>query len=76
MMTTVRPRTSVVANCVQIKKCYLASRLFLSADISSSVIFSASGSGIQDTFLWSMVFQLFKVGCGRRLNPRFMVGRR
>ena len=41
MMTTVRPRTSVVANCVQIKKCYLASRLFLSADIPSGVKFAA-----------------------------------
>jgi len=51
MMTTVRSRISVVAYCVQIKKCYLASRLFLSADISSSVMFAAPGFGIQDTFL-------------------------
>ena len=50
-MTTVRLRISVVAYCVQIKKCYLASRLFLSVDLSSSVIFPAPGSGIQDTFL-------------------------
>jgi len=76
MMTTVRSRISVVAYCVQIKNRYSASRLFSSADIPSSVLFAAPGSGIQDTFLWSMVFQLFKVGCGRRLNPRFMVGRR
>lgn len=50
-MTTVRLRISAVAYCVQIKKCYLASRLFLSADKSSSVMFAAPGPGIQDTFL-------------------------
>ena len=76
MMTTVRSRISVVAYCVQIKNCYSASRLFSSADIPSSVIFAAPGFGIKDTFLQTMVSQSFKVGCGRRLNSRFMVGRR